>query len=115
MDNIEPAKINIASVQDIKTLLFVSDLIQEVDIMNCSVCKVYKGGEIGLDIELGMYPHRCFGLSELCPPKYTQAQINSGRINGIYIAFCVHFQFIAPFAQHTGFSNQHIGVVCEDP
>ena len=74
--------------------------------MNCAISNVYKGWNIGLDIELSMYPDRCFGLSELCPPKYTQAQINGGSIDRIYIALCVHFQFIAPFAQDTRFSKQ---------
>ena len=83
--------------------------------MHGSIRKVYKGGNVGLYFEEGMYPYRCFGLSELCPPKYTQAQINGGSVDRIYIALSVHFQFIAPFAQHTGFANQHIGVVCKDP
>ena len=82
--------------------------------MHGSIRKVYKGGNVGLYFEEGMYPYRCFGLSELCPPKYTQAQINGGRIDCIHIALRVYFKFSASFAQHTGFGNQHIGIVCKD-
>src|SRR5437763_16670117 len=115
MNNIEPAKIHIPPVQHIKTFRFIGYYIQEVDVMHGFIRKVYKGGNVGLYFEEGMYPYRCFGLSELCPPKYTQAQINGGIINRIYIAWGVYFQFTASFAPQTSFGNQDIGVVCKDP
>jgi len=62
MNNIEPAKIHIASVQHIKTFRFIGYYIQEVDVMHGSIRKVYKGGNVGLYFEEGMYPYRCFGL-----------------------------------------------------
>ena len=83
LDSKQSCKVNVSAVEDINTSSFNEHLIHKMDVMNQTVCNLHKHRDRPGKIDLSVKLYRCFFLSEICPRKHRQAQINRGRINGI--------------------------------
>ena len=60
--------------------------------MHLGICNVHKCRYLGGDVVKRMKFDTTFGLTELGPPEYTQAEIDGCRIEGVNLAF--HFKVI---------------------
>ena len=83
LDSKQSCKVNVSAVEDINTSSFNEHLIHKMDVMNQTVCNLHKHRDRPGKIDLSVKLYRCFFLSEICPRKHRQAQINRGSINGI--------------------------------
>jgi hypothetical protein len=79
----QSCEVDVSAVKDINAASLNKHLIHEVDVMNRTVCNLYKHRDRSGQIDLGVEFYRRFGFAKMSPRKHRQAQINRGSINGI--------------------------------
>ena len=82
-DSKESGKVQVSTIEDIDASCFKKYPIHEVNVMNRSVCNMYKDRYRTSQINLSVELNRSFGSTEMSPRKHRQTQINRGGIDGI--------------------------------
>lgn len=80
---VEPKEVEITTVYDVERADFQNQVVQNVDVVQLAVGNVDEGRDAAAKIEQGMQLDRPLGLSELCPGKDGQAQVDGGGVQSI--------------------------------
>lgn len=83
LDSEQTGEVEIAAVDYINTARLESDLIQEMHIVNRSICNAHEHRDWAGQVDLSVQLDRSFGSAEVCPRKHRQAKVDGRGIDRI--------------------------------
>ena len=106
----KPGEVQKATIHNVEGACFQRDYIQDVDLVEFSVGDVDKSRDTAPQIQQGMETHSPLGLSESCPGKEGQAQVDGRGIQGIDRVLEFHGQRFL-LVEFPGNADQMVGKI----
>ena len=113
MYTVEPLKVQIATIHDVKRTRIERHLVEDVDVVNLAGRNNNNGRIVSLQRQQRVQFDRRLGSSKLRPWKQLQAQIDGGRVQRIGSLFQIDAKLFADI-QVGRLSNEHLRKIGED-
>lgn len=83
LDTVKACEVEVTPVENVNASRLENDLIEEMNVMDRSICNAYEYGDWSGQVDLSVQFDGGLGSSEVCPRKHREAQVNGRRIDGI--------------------------------
>ena len=114
MNRMKSGKVDIAPIHDVDGSCFDEKLVEDVHFVNLAVGNNHHRRDASPKIQEGMELYRSFVLSELCPGKERQAEVDDRGVQCIYCLIQLHAEGVACI-ELPGSGDQDLGEVGIDP